>query len=95
MNMIVIIVIAALLLIYLGLKWNNIRTKIAFFFILFGFLFLLLIFFVISGRLDYSAIGQTSSSIKGYFLTVKGVAVNVFEATGRIIGRLNAGGSTG
>lgn len=95
MNILIILGIAAIILVYLGYKWNNMRTKIAFFFILFGAVFLLFIFFVISGRLDFSDLGQASSSMKGYFLSIKGVAVKVFETTGRIIGRLSAGNSTG
>jgi len=95
MNILIILGIAAIILVYLGYKWNNLRTKVAFFFILFGVLFLLFISFMISGRLDFSDLGQASSSVKGYFLSIKGAAVNVFEATGRIIGRLEAGNSTG
>ena len=95
MNILIILGIAALILIYLGYRWNNIRTKVAFFFILFGALFLLFIFFMASGRLDFSDLGQASSSAKGYFLSIKGFAINVFEYTGRVIGRLTAGNSTG
>jgi len=95
MNILIILVIAAVILAYLGFKWNNIRTKVAFFFILFGLLFSLFIFFMVSGRLDFSDLGQASSSMKGYFLSIKGAAINIFEATGRIIGRLGAGNSTG
>jgi len=95
MNILIILGIAVLLLVYLGYKWNNMRTKIAFFFIIFGAIFVLFIFLVISGRLDVSDLGQASSSMKGYFLSIKGVAVKVFETTGRIIGRLSSGNSTG
>lgn len=91
MNILLILGIAAIVLVYLGFKWNNMRTKIAFFFILFGVLFLFLLFFMISGKLDYSTVGDASSSLKGYFLSIKGFAVKVFEATGRIIGRLDTG----
>src|SRR3990172_2453853 len=68
---------------------------IAFFFILFGVLFLLFIFVIASGRLDFSDLGQASSSLKSYFLTIKGFAVKVFETTGNVIGRLDSGNSTG
>ena len=95
MNILLILGIAALLLVYLGFKWNNMRTKVAFFFILFGVLFLLFIFVMASGRLDFSDLGQASSSLKSYFLTIKGFAVKVFETTGKVIGRLDAGNSTG
>ncbi len=94
MNIFIILGIATLLLIYLGYKWNNIRTKLAFFFILFGMLFLLFIFFIFSGRLDFSDLGKASSSLKGYYLTIKGFAIKVFETTGRVIGRFNAGNPT-
>ncbi|MEK6840509.1 MAG: hypothetical protein AABX79_00985 [Nanoarchaeota archaeon] len=94
MNILIVLVIAVLIIAFLAYKWNNARTKIAFFFIIFGFLFLLLLYFMLSGRLDFSDLGQASSSVKGYFLSAKGFAVKVFETTGRVIGRFGSN-STG
>jgi len=95
MNILLIIAIATLALVYLGFRWNNMRTKLAFFLILFGVLFLFFISFMISGRLDFADLTQTQSSLKGYFLSIKGFAVRIFETTGRIIGRVDGGNLTG
>ena len=95
-NILVILGIAAVILVYIGFKWNNLRTKVAFFFILFGVLVVLFFIFLVStgSSFDFSSIGETASSMRVYFLWIKNAAVNVFETTGRVIG-LDAGNSTG
>lgn len=88
MNILIPIAIGLLILIFVGFKMNNVRTKVAFFFILFGALFVLfIVFLVVSGEnFDFSSIGNIFASIRGYFLWIKGAIVNVFELTGRLIG---------
>jgi len=95
MNILIPIIIIAALLVYLGFKWNNMRTKLAFFFILFGVLFVLFfVFLVVTGSsFDFSSVGEIASSLRVYALWIKGAAVNVFETTGKVIG--SVGNSTG
>jgi len=88
MNILVPLAIVAVILVYLGFKWNNLRTKFAFFFILFGvFVVFFFIFLAVTGSsFDFSSFGNISSSMRVYFLWVKGALGNVFEATGKVIG---------
>ena len=96
MNILIIFGILAIILVYILFKWNNLRTKLAFFFILFGVLVVLFFIFLVAtgSSFDFSGLGETTSSVRVYFLWIKGAIVNVFEATGRVIG-LNVGNSTG
>lgn len=88
MNIFILLALAAVLIVFIGFRWNNLRTKIAFFFILFGFLFILFFaFLIVSGSsFDFSNIGSAISSLRVYFLWIKGLVINVFEVTGRAIG---------
>ena len=88
MNIFIILALAAVVLVYIGFKWNNFRTKIAFFFILFGVLLVLFVaFLVVTGSsFDFSDVGSIVSSLRFYFLWIKGLAINVFEVTGKAIG---------
>jgi hypothetical protein len=88
MNVLIPIALIALVLVFVGLKWNNFRTKFAFFFILAGVLFILfLAFMFMSGEsFDFSSVAKVFASIKVYFLWIKGVVVNIFEITGKAIG---------
>lgn len=88
MNILIPIAIILLVLIFIGFKMNNIRTKMAFFFILFGvFAVLFITFLLISGEnFNFSSIGGFFASIRVYFLWIKGAVVSVFELTGRFIG---------
>ena len=88
MNIFIFLALAAVLIVFIGFRWNNFRTKIAFFFILFGCLFILFfVFLVLSGSsFDFSNIGSIVSSLRVYFLWIKGLVINVFEVTGRAIG---------
>lgn len=75
MNPLLIFAIAAIVIVYLGFKWNNLRTKFAFFFILFGVLFLLFfIFLMINGSgFNFAGISDAAASMKTYFLWIKGL----------------------
>ena len=88
MNILIIFAIAAIIIVYLGFKWNNIRTKLAFLFILFGVLFLLFfIFLMINGSgFNFSGITDAADSMRTYFLWIKGAVVNIFQVTGKAIG---------
>ncbi len=90
MNTIVPIVIIALVLIYIGFKWNNVRTKVAFLFILFGALFILFFgFLIVTGSsFNFSSVGDVVSSLREYGIWIKGAAVKVFETTGKVIGSI-------
>jgi hypothetical protein len=96
MNILVPLIIVALLVVFIGFKWNNLRTKLAYFFILFGVLFVLFfLFLVVTGSsFNFSSIGETITSLRVYFVWMRDAAVNVFETTGRVIG-LSKGNSTG
>jgi hypothetical protein len=95
MNLLIILVIAAVIIIYLGFKWNNLRTKFAFFFILFGVLVVLFfVFLMMSGsNFNFSSLGDAVSSMRVSFLWIKGAIVHAFEITGKAIG-LNVGNSS-
>ena len=69
MNILILLGIAVIVIVYLAFRWNNMRTKLSFLFIIFGVMFLLLLFVLASGRLDLSDLGQASSSMKGFFLS--------------------------
>ncbi len=96
MNVLIPIIIIAAIFVFLSFKWNNLRTKFAFFFILFGVLFVLFFtFLVVTGSsFNFSNVGDVVSSLRVYFIWMKNVAVNVFEATGRAVGFIE-GNSTG
>ncbi|MDP3992392.1 MAG: hypothetical protein Q8P79_02715 [Nanoarchaeota archaeon] len=87
-SILVILGIAAVILVYIGFKWNNLRTRFAFFFILFGTLVLLFFIFLVAtgSSFDFSSLGKITSSMRVYFLWIKGALGNVFEVTGRAIG---------
>ena len=95
MNILVPIIIVAAILVYLGFKWNNIRTKMAFFFIMAGVLFVLFfVFLIVTGSsFDFSNIGEIASSLRIYAIWIKEAAISVFETTGRVVG--SVGNSTG
>ena len=88
MNLLVPIMIAVAALIYLGFKWNNLRTKIAFFFILAGALFVLFFVFLIAtgSTFNFSGIGDVVTSMRSYGIWMKNMAGTVFETTGRVVG---------
>ena len=88
MNILVPLIIIAVLLVYIGFRWNNIRTKMAFFLMLFGVLFLLFFAFLLftGSSFNFSVINDVASSLKVYALWIKTAAVNVFKTTGKIIG---------
>lgn len=88
MNPVVPLIIIVAALIYIGFKWNNIRTKIAFLFILFGALFLLFFgFLVVTGSsFDFSSVGSVVASLREYAVWTKGAATKVLETTGNVIG---------
>ncbi len=90
MNALVPLIIVAAILVYIGFKWNNLRTKLAFFFILFGVLFVLFFAFLITtgSSFNFSSVGDVVSSLRGYAGWVKNAAVDVFEATGKVIGSI-------
>lgn len=95
MNMLLLLAIAAVVIIYFLFKWGSIRKKVAFFFILFGVLFLIFfIFLMINGSgFNFAGINDAASSFRGYFLWVKGLVINVFQVTGKAIG-LQVGNAT-
>lgn len=95
MNPLILFAIAAVVIVYVGFKWNNMRTKMAFFFILFGVLFLLFfIFLMINGSgFNFAGLSDAASSLRTYFLWIKGALVSVFQFTGKAIG-LNVGNAT-
>ena len=95
-NILIILAVAVIVLVYFIYKWNNLRTKVAFFFILFGVLVMSVFIFLVStgSSFDFSSLGEAASSMRVYFLWIKNAAVNVFETTGRVIG-LDTGNSTG
>lgn len=88
MNFLIILGLAVVLLVYLSFRWNNVRTKLAFLFILAGILFLLFMgYLIVTGsEFDFSSVGSAVSSLRVYFIWLKGLAINVFEVTGRAIG---------
>ncbi|MFH1889582.1 MAG: hypothetical protein ABIJ58_01760 [Nanoarchaeota archaeon] len=76
----IIIVIGALLLILIALKWNNLRTKMAFYFIALGVIFVLLLGFVaISGK------GVNQDSVNGFTSAVTTYASWIGTAGSNII----------
>ncbi|MCX6749509.1 MAG: hypothetical protein NTW17_02055 [Candidatus Pacearchaeota archaeon] len=96
MNMLIILVVTAILVLFLGLKWNSLRTKFAFLFILLGVLAVIFfVFLMVSGSdFNFSSIGDGLSSMRVYFLWLKTALGHAFEATGKVIG-IKTGNSTG
>ena len=88
MNVLIPLAIIAVILVYVGFKWNNIRTKFAFFFILAGVVVVLFFVFLITtgSSFNFSSVGDVVNSVKVYGVWMKGAAVSVFETTGRVIG---------
>ena len=88
MNILVPLIIIAAIVIFIGFKWNNLRTKLAFVFIMVGVLVLIFFaFMVITGStFDFSSVGNVLSSLRLYLVWAKEAAVSVFEITGRAIG---------
>lgn len=95
MNLLLIFVIIAVVVVYLIFRSHDIRAKVAFFFILFGVLFLLLfLYLMINGSgFNFAGVTTAAGSLRVYFLWIKGVAVNLFQVTGKAIG-LHIGNST-
>ena len=88
MNPLIPIIVIAMLVILFYFKMNNIRTKVAFFFIIFGVLFVLLFAFLVAtgSSFDFSDMAKYLAETKAYFLWIKAAVVNVVEFTGRVIG---------
>lgn len=88
MKLWVILTLAAVFFVWMSFKWNNIRTKFAFFFILFGVLLMVLFgYLVVTGSsFDFATLGGAVSSMRVYFLWMKSLIVNIFEVTGKAIG---------
>ena len=95
MNILIILVVTAILVLFLGLKWNSLRTRFAFLFILLGVLAVIFfVFLMVSGSdFNFSSIGDGLSSMRVSFLWIKAALVHAFEITGRAIG-LNVGNSS-
>lgn len=86
MSYLIFIAATVLVVVLLGLKWNNMRTKLAFLFIFLGVLFIFsLIFLVFSDNANISQVTDFFTSIKVYFLWIKSALGDVFEVTGKII----------
>lgn len=90
-NLLIILGIAALVIIYLGYKFNTLRTKLAFFFIFLGLLVIsFFIFLVATGsNFNFAVIGDAASAARPYFSWIKGAVINIFETTGRAIGLID------
>ena len=88
MNVLIPLAIIAVILVYIGFKWNNIRTKFAFFFIMTGVLVVLFFAFLVTtgSSFNFSSVGNVISSLGDYTDWVKNAAIDVFEATGKVIG---------
>lgn len=88
MNILIIIAIVALLIIFIYFKINNFRTKIAFFFIFLGVIFILFFAFLFSSESNsnFAIIGKFIEETKIYLLWIKSALGNVIEFTGKIIG---------
>lgn len=86
MSLAIFLAITAIVVVLLGLKWNNIRTKMAFLLISLGIFFLLMVFLFATGNgVDLDKINEVFSVAKIYFLWVKSALTKVFEMTGKII----------
>ena len=97
MNILVPITIIIILIVFFSFKWNNTRTKFAFFFMILGLAFILfMVFLFTSGEnFDFSKINIFFSTTKTYLVWMKGLFVNAFEFTGRIVGlEVNPSNST-
>ena len=88
MNILVPIVIVALLIIFVYFKMNNLRTKVAFFFIFLGVIFISLFAFLFSSgsTFNFSTLGKIVEETKVYLLWAKSAFVNIVEFTGKITG---------
>jgi len=88
MNILVPMVIVALLVIFFYFKMNNLRTKVAFFFIFLGVILIFLFAFLFSSgsTFDFSTLGKIMEGTKVYLLWAKSAFVNVVEFTGKITG---------
>jgi len=88
MNILVPVVIVALLIIFVYFKMNNLRTKVAFFFIFLGVIFISLFAFLFSSgsTFDFSVLGKIAEETKVYLIWIKSALVNVVEFTGKITG---------
>lgn len=73
----------AFLLIFLALKWNNVRTKIAFYLITLGVVFVLVIaFVVVSGEgIDSDSINGVTSAVKTYASWIGQAASSVVKVS--------------
>ncbi len=86
MSLVVFLAVTAIVIVLLGLKWNNLRTKMAFFLISLGVLFLLIVFLFVTGNgVDLNKINEIFSGAKIYFFWVKSALSKIFEITGKII----------
>ena len=88
MNVLIPLALIAIVFVYIGFKWNNFRTKMAFFFIIFGVLFVLFFaFMIITGSsFNFSSVGDVFSSVRGYLVWIKNAAVSIFTTTGKAVG---------
>ncbi|MBU2616479.1 MAG: hypothetical protein KKB79_00670 [Nanoarchaeota archaeon] len=79
----IIIAVLAFLGVFLALKWNNIRTKLAFYLITLGVVFILLIgFFVVSGKnVDMSTVDGVSGAVKTYLSWFSQVGSSVMRVS--------------
>lgn len=96
MNTLLLLAIAAIIIVFILFKWHTIKSRLAFLFILLGLLVVIFFIFLMVNGSGFSFAGLDSaiSSIKGYFLFIKGLIVNVFDFTGKVIGTA-ANNSTG
>lgn len=88
MNTFLIIAIAAVIILYIFLKFSHLKARISFIFLLIGVLFILFLIFVFTSgnSFSFSSIDGIISSGKVYFLWIKGLVTNIFQFTGKVIG---------
>lgn len=88
MNILIPIVVVALLIIFVYFKMNNLRTKVAFFFIFLGVILIFLFAFLFSSgpNSGFSTLGKIVGETKVYLIWAKSALVNVVEFTGKITG---------
>lgn len=79
----IVIGILLVLIVFMAFKWNNLRTKTAFFFIFIGICFLLLTgYLVLSGKnIDFSSVKGVSSAVKTYVAWIINAGANVVKVT--------------
>ncbi len=85
MSVIIFLAIMALIVVLFGLKWNNLRTKMAFIFIALGVFFVFLMGLLVTGNWNVTTMAEFFSETKVYFLWVKSALGKIFEVTGKII----------